>query len=93
MKTRKIPLRRCVGCMDSKPKKELIRIVEDDDGNLQIDETGKAQGRGVYLCPNTVCFNMARKKKALSKSLKITISENELDKLFKELQSCEEKNR
>ena len=92
MKARKIPLRRCVGCMVSKPKRELIRIVADDEGKLSIDTTGKAQGRGVYLCPSTDCFNMARKKKSISRSLKITISEEKLDKLFKELLSHEEKN-
>ena len=62
MKAKKIPMRRCAGCMESKPKKELIRVVGDKEGNVSLDVTGKAQGRGVYLCPNSECFKIARKR-------------------------------
>ena len=73
MKTKKIPMRRCVGCMESKPKKELIRIVGEGEHDLKIDATGKANGRGVYLCPKGDCFAMARKKRAISRSLEMEI--------------------
>lgn len=63
MKTKKIPMRKCVGCMESKPKRELIRIVAAE-GVPKIDLTGKANGRGIYLCPNTECFSKAKKKKS-----------------------------
>jgi len=91
MKTRKIPMRRCAGCMQSKPKKELIRIVGDKEGNVSLDVTGKAQGRGVYLCPDTSCFKTARKKNAISRSLGITIPSETLDSIFTELENHEKK--
>ena len=90
MKTKKIPMRRCVGCMESKPKRELIRIVASD-GGPKIDLTGKANGRGIYLCPNTECFTKARKRKAIGRGLEIEIGEQKLDNLFKELAEHEEK--
>lgn len=93
MKNKKISMRRCVGCMESKPKRELIRIVSDKEGNLSVDVTGKAQGRGVYLCHNSKCFQMARKKKAIGRSLDMTISEERLEDIFQELTAHEEKNK
>lgn len=91
MKTKKIPMRRCAGCMQSKPKKELIRIVGDKEGNVTLDITGKAQGRGVYLCPDSNCFKTARKKQALSRSLGISIPSEKLDLIFEELRQYEKK--
>ena len=85
MKTRKIPLRRCVGCMDTKPKKELIRIVATAEGEVKIDLTGKVNGRGIYLCPNTNCFTTARKKNAIGRGLKVEITNQQLNQLFEEL--------
>lgn len=90
MKTKKIPMRRCVGCMESKPKRELIRIVASEEGP-RIDLTGKANGRGIYLCPDSECFIKARKKKAIGRGLEIEIGETELDNLFKELAEHEKK--
>ena len=91
MKTKKVPMRRCVGCMESKPKRELIRIVVSDSGP-KIDLSGKANGRGIYLCPDTECFTKARKKKAIGRGLEIEIGEQELDNLFKELAEHEKKD-
>ena len=84
-------MRRCAGCMQSKPKKELIRIVGDKEGNVMLDVTGKAQGRGVYLCPDAACFKIARKKQAISRSLGMTISSEKLDAIFEELEKYEKK--
>lgn len=92
MKAKKIPMRRCVGCMVSKPKRELIRIVAEDDNSLHIDSTGKANGRGVYLCPNHDCFALARKKKAIGRNLGINVSEEELNRVFEELTIYETKD-
>jgi len=91
MKTKKVPMRRCVGCMESKPKRELIRIVATDEGP-KIDLTGKANGRGIYLCPDPECFIKARKKKAIGRGLEIELGEQELDNLFKELAEHEKKD-
>jgi len=90
VKTKKIPMRRCVGCMESKPKRELIRIVADN-GIARIDPTGKANGRGIYLCPDKECHVKAKKKKAVCRGLNIRIGEQELDNLFKELSDYEKK--
>lgn len=92
MKPKKIPMRRCVGCMESKPKKELIRIVFTPEEQLKIDPTGKANGRGVYLCPNVECLEKAKKKKAIGRSLKISLSEEQLLRLFEEIKTYEGKD-
>ena len=60
LKNKKIPMRRCVGCMESKPKGSLIRIACYED-NITVDPTGKAKGRGVYLCPDRECMEKAKK--------------------------------
>ncbi len=92
MKTRKIPMRRCVGCMESKPKKELIRIVCNSNGELALDFIGKANGRGVYLCPNAECILMAKKKKAIGRGLERDVDPVQLDKIFEELATYERKD-
>lgn len=92
MKTKKIPMRRCVGCMESKPKRQLIRIVASNE-DVEIDLTGKSNGRGVYLCPNVDCFAKARKKRAINRSLDLEISNDKLDKLYRELEDHEKKDR
>jgi hypothetical protein len=76
--------------MESKPKRELIRIVAAE-GGPKIDLTGKANGRGIYLCPDTECFVKARKRKAIGRGLEIEVGEQELDNLFKELAGHEKK--
>ncbi|WMJ76142.1 MULTISPECIES: RNase P modulator RnpM [unclassified Sedimentibacter] len=73
MKTRKIPMRKCIGCMESFPKKELCRIVKNKDNEINFDSTGKMNGRGTYICKKTECFDKAVKSKRLSKSLEAEI--------------------
>ena len=67
MTPKKIPLRRCNGCGESKPKKELVRVVRAPSGEISIDLVGKKPGRGAYLCPNSDCLTKAKKKKALER--------------------------
>ena len=52
MQQRKIPLRHCLGCNESKPKKELVRVVRSPEGEISLDLVGKKPGRGAYLCPS-----------------------------------------
>jgi predicted RNA-binding protein YlxR (DUF448 family) len=85
LKNKKIPMRRCVGCMNSKPKKELIRIITTAEGDIKVDTTGKANGRGVYLCLNKDCITAARKKKVIARDLQIEDKENKLNQLYEEL--------
>lgn len=74
-KTKKIPMRMCVGCRERFTKKELIRIVRTPDGEVELDKTGKLSGRGAYICPNNVsCMDKAIKTKALERHLEIKIS-------------------
>ncbi len=73
MKTRKVPLRMCLGCQQMKPKKELLRIVRTPEGVVEFDLTGKRNGRGAYLCPNVICFKTAVKEYRFRKAFGIDI--------------------
>lgn len=72
---KKIPLRTCMGCNEKKPKKELIRIVKQKDGNVEVDQTEKTEGRGAYICNNIECLDKVIKTKRLERTLDIQISE------------------
>lgn len=87
MVVKKIPQRMCTGCMEMKPKKELIRIVKDKEGSVSIDFTGKKPGRGAYICKNIECFEKAYKNKRLSKNLETAISEELYTKLKGEIEN------
>lgn len=80
MAIKKVPLRMCVACKESKPKKDLIRIVKNEETFL-IDKTGKLNGRGSYICNNEECINILLKRKILNKVFKINISQDIYDKL------------
>ena len=85
MKDRKIPMRRCVGCMTSREKQELVRIA-GFEGQLSVDTTGKAKGRGAYLCrTNQDCWEKAYKRKALERSLGMEITPEAKESIFAEL--------
>lgn len=72
---KKMPQRSCIGCNLKKDKKELIRIVKNKEGQIQVDPTGKAAGRGAYLCNSVDCLEMAKRTKRLEKALETTIDE------------------
>ena len=85
MKDRKIPMRRCVGCMTSKEKQDLVRIA-GFEGELSMDLTGRAKGRGAYLCKaNPDCWEKAYKRKALERSLGVEITPETKEKIFNRL--------
>ncbi len=69
MQPRKIPVRRCCGCGEGRPKKELVRVVRSPEGEVSLDLTGRKAGRGAYLCPNAACLAKAQKKKSLERAL------------------------
>lgn len=85
MKARKIPLRKCIGCMASKQKKELIRIVKSKDGEIKLDVTGKANGRGAYICNDIECFKKVHKKRGLNKAFQQEVDEEVYKQLQEEL--------
>ena len=68
-----IPNRTCIGCNEIKPKKELIRIVKNKEGNIFVDKTGKANGRGAYLCDDIECLEKAIKTKKLERTFEVAI--------------------
>lgn len=84
MNSKKIPMRKCVGCNQSKPKQQLIRITLREEGPMP-DPTGRANGRGVYLCKNGECFKLAMKKKAIGRGLQTEIDSEKAERLEKEL--------
>lgn len=86
MKVKKIPLRMCTGCMEMKPKKELIRVVKNQENEVSVDLTGKKSGRGAYVCKNLDCLEKSFKTKRLSRNLEVTISEEIYDRLKEEIQ-------
>lgn len=85
MKTKKIPMRMCLGCREMKPKRELVRIVRNNQGQISLDRTGKAPGRGAYICPNQACLNACIKTKALSRAFEAPVDEQVLDAIKEEL--------
>lgn len=72
---KKLPNRTCIGCNSIKPKKELVRIIKDKEGNISLDITGKANGRGAYLCKNIQCLEKAIKTKKLERVFETKITE------------------
>lgn len=78
---KKIPQRTCIGCNIKKDKKELIRIVKNKENQIDVDRTGKMQGRGAYICDNVECLEKALKTKRLEKSFEMQISNEIYEKL------------
>ena len=89
MQPKKIPLRRCCGCGESFPKKELIRMVRTPDGAVRMDFTGKLSGRGVYVCRSLTCFKNARKANRFASALEMAVSDEVLSALEEEVRLFE----
>lgn len=82
---KKIPERKCLGCGEAKPKKELIRVVRAPDGQVSLDYTGKKSGRGAYICKNINCLRKARKARRIERGLNCAIPDDVYDNLEEEL--------
>lgn len=83
MKQKKVPMRRCTGCGEQKPKKELVRVVKTPDGEVLLDLTGKASGRGAYICNNAECLKKAGKSKRIDKTFEMTIP----DEIYEQMEA------
>ena len=83
--TKKIPMRKCVGCQQMKNKKELLRILKTAENEFVLDATGRKNGRGAYLCFSKDCLQKAIQSKGLERSFKQSIPKEVYDKLEKEL--------
>ena len=100
MKQRKIPMRKCTGCNEMKPKNELIRVVKAPDklsdtgevlekGEISLDLTSKKAGRGAYICKNIECFNAAKKASRFEKAFATQIPSSVYDSMEEELKKSE----
>lgn len=89
MKTKKIPMRMCLGCGEMKPKRELIRVVKSKEGDISLDLTGKKSGRGAYICKRVECFEKARKARKFERSFSCMISEDIYNSMEGELRENE----
>jgi predicted RNA-binding protein YlxR (DUF448 family) len=74
---RHVPMRTCVACKQSKPKRELLRVVRTPDGHVLLDATGKRSGRGAYLCARLSCWQDALKKKRLEQEFELPLSDED----------------
>lgn len=98
MQKKKIPMRKCMGCSEMFPKKELVRVVktkisEDEEGNeeyeISLDLTGKKAGRGAYVCKSAECLKKARKAKRFERALEVQIPEEVYDRMTEEMEKSE----
>ena len=97
---KKVPLRKCSGCGEKKPKRELIRVVRAPSegeaeetakkGEISLDPTGKKPGRGAYICQNAECLRLARKARRFEKSFSCRIPDSIYDSLEEELKADEQ---
>ena len=69
-----IPQRSCVACRTVRPKRHLVRLVRTADGAVEVDTTWRKPGRGAYLCPAQVCWQLAAKRKSLDAALEIVVT-------------------
>ena len=85
MKTRKIPMRMCVGCREMKEKRSLMRVVKSPEGAISFDRLGNAPGRGAYVCKSKECFEKAVKQRQLERALETRIDEAVFSQLMEEI--------
>lgn len=85
MQQKKIPLRKCTGCGEMKPKKELVRVVKTPTEEICVDLTGKLSGRGAYVCRSAECLKKARKAKRLERAFECSIPDGVYDRLETEI--------
>lgn len=86
---KKIPERKCCGCGEGKPKKDLIRIVHAPDGSVSTDLTGKKSGRGAYICKNVACLKQARRTRRLARALECEIPDAVYEAMEAELNAAQ----
>ena len=83
--TKKIPVRRCVGCGEHFPKGELVRVLRTPEGEVTLDLTGKKSGRGAYICKKSACLKKARKSRRIETSLECSIPDAVYDRIEEEI--------
>lgn len=89
MANKKIPVRKCVGCGEMREKREMIRVLKTEENEIVLDTTGRKNGRGAYICPNSSCLEKAEKSKGLERSLKTAIPKEIYQQLSEEMKTIE----
>ena len=87
LKSSKSPQRMCVSCREMKDKSELLRVVRGTDGRIFADSTGKANGRGAYICKDAACWANAKKCKRFSKAFGCEVAESVYDLIYNEIEN------
>lgn len=82
---RRIPLRKCTGCNEMKPKQELVRVVRSPEGEISLDLTGKKPGRGAYVCRSEECLKKARKARRFERAFSCAIPDEVYDRMEEEM--------
>ena len=88
MQQRKLPTRMCTGCGEMKPKRELVRVVKNKEGEISLDLTGKKPGRGAYVCRSLECLQKARKQKRLERALSCQIPDEVYNSMLAEMRDA-----
>ncbi|GEN33632.1 RNase P modulator RnpM [Aneurinibacillus danicus] len=84
MKLRKTPQRKCLATREMFEKRDLLRIVRTPEGEIKIDPTGKASGRGAYVSRSREAFDIVKKKKLLNRALKTEVTDEKYEELERE---------
>lgn len=87
---KKEPIRQCVGCGEARPKAALVRIVKAPDATVFLDRSGKANGRGAYICHNSECYKKAIKNRRFEKAFSMAIPEEVSAQIIKEIEENEQ---
>lgn len=84
-KRKKVPMRTCIGCGETRPKRELLRIVRTPGREIVIDKSGKMNGRGTYLCFRRDCVEIAINKNKIDYALDVILSKDQLECLQRDI--------
>ena len=74
-KTKKIPLRQCIACRELKEKRQMLRVVKNNQGQIFLDFSGKASGRGAYVCDNADCIKKLKKNRLINKAFSCEVDD------------------
>lgn len=87
-KTRKAPTRTCIACRTASDKRQFVRVVRTPEGHVHVDLTGKANGRGAYLCADAGCYETAAMRRRLDAALNVKLQDDDYDRLRREFEQA-----
>ena len=88
MKIKKVPMRKCLGCMEMKEKKSLVRVVKNKENEIDVDLGGKMNGRGAYVCRSSECLDKAIKARRFERAFETSIQEDVYQKLREQMEEA-----